>query len=80
MERTLYWYKGSLHILTSTYTTALTTRQVARKALFPPCLIEHMDIRKALLVKSLQRITNNHDLPQSQEEDKKKNEYKLNVR
>ena len=40
-ERSLYWYIGSLHILTSTYTTALTIKQVARKVLFPPCLIEH---------------------------------------
>ena len=35
MERSLYWYIGSLHILTNTYTTALTTaltnKQVARK-------------------------------------------------
>ena len=33
---------GSLHILTNTYTTDLTTKQVARKVLFPPCLIEHI--------------------------------------
>ena len=31
MERSLYWYIGSLHILTNTYTAALTTKQVARK-------------------------------------------------
>ena len=31
----------SLHILTNTYTTALTTKQVARKVLFPPCLIAY---------------------------------------
>ena len=35
---------GSLHILTNTYTTALTTKQFARKALFPPCLIEHIPL------------------------------------
>ena len=34
----------SLHILTNTYTTALTTKQVARKVLFPPCLIEHIPL------------------------------------
>ena len=31
MERSLYWYIGSLHILTNTYTTTLTIKQVARK-------------------------------------------------
>ena len=30
--------------MTNTYTTALTTEQVARKVLFPPCLIEHIPI------------------------------------
>ena len=35
---------GSLHILTNTYTTDLTTKQVARKVLFPPCLIEHIPL------------------------------------
>ena len=44
MERSLYWYIGSLHILTSTYTTALTAKQVARKVLFPPRLIEHIPL------------------------------------
>ena len=37
----LFWYIGSLHILSNTYTKALTTTQVAREELFPPCLIEH---------------------------------------
>ena len=41
---TLYWYIGSLHILTNTYTTTLTIKQVARKALFPPCLIQHVPL------------------------------------
>ena len=41
---TLYWYIGSLRILTNTYTTSLTTKQVARKVLFPPCLIEHIPL------------------------------------
>ena len=27
-----------------TYTTALTTKQVVRKVLFPPCLIEHIPL------------------------------------
>ena len=44
MESSLYWYIESLHILTNTYTTALTTKQVARKVLFPPCLIEHIPL------------------------------------
>ena len=35
---------GSLHILTNTYTTDLTTKQVARKVLFPPCLIEYIPL------------------------------------
>ena len=39
-----YWYIRSLHILTNTYTTALTTKQVARKVLFPPSLIEHIPL------------------------------------
>ena len=75
----MYWYIGSLHILTNTYTTALTIKQVARKVLFPPCLIQHiplsqikmtytkktlelnkcerrMDIQKALLIKSLEKL------------------------
>ena len=43
-ERSLFWYIGSLHILTNTYTTANTTKQVARKVLFPPCLIEHIPL------------------------------------
>ena len=34
----------TLHILTNTYTTALTIKQVARKVLFPPCLIEHIPL------------------------------------
>ena len=44
MERSLYWYIGSLRILTNAYTTALTTRQVASKALFPICLIEFIPL------------------------------------
>ena len=35
---------GSLHILTNTYTIALTTKQVVRKVLFLPCLIEHIPL------------------------------------
>ena len=34
----------SLHILTNTYTTALTTKQVAKKVSFPTCLIEHIPL------------------------------------
>ena len=33
-EETLYWYIGNLHILTNTYTTALTTKQVQGKCCF----------------------------------------------
>ena len=44
MERFLYWYIGNLHILTNTYTTALTTKQVARKVLFTPRLTEHIPL------------------------------------
>ena len=44
MERFLYWYIGNPHILTNTYTTALTTKQVARKVLFLPGLIEHVPL------------------------------------
>ena len=34
MERSLRLYTGRQRILTNTYTTALTTKQVARRALF----------------------------------------------
>ena len=44
MDKSLYWYIGSLSILTNTYTTALIIKQVARKVLFPPCLIEHVGL------------------------------------
>ena len=44
MERSLYWYKENLRILNNTYPTVLTTKQVARKVLFPPCLIEHFPL------------------------------------
>ena len=40
VERSLYWYIGSLHITTITYTAALTIKQVAKKVLFSPCLID----------------------------------------
>ena len=40
----VYWYIGSLHTLISTYTTALTILQVARKVLFLPCLTEHIPL------------------------------------
>ena len=33
MERCLYWYIRSLCILTNTYTTALTNKQVEKKTL-----------------------------------------------
>ena len=39
MEASLYWYIGSLCIMTNIYTTPLTTKQIARKKLFSPCLI-----------------------------------------
>ena len=42
MERFRFWQIGSLCILNNTYTTALITKQVARKMFFPPCLIEHI--------------------------------------
>ena len=44
MEKSLYLYIGGLHILTITYTTALTTKQVARKVLFPPCLTDNIPL------------------------------------
>ena len=40
----LYWYIGSLCILTITYTTALTTKRVTRKVFFPPFLIDHIPL------------------------------------
>ena len=44
MEGYLYWYIGSLCILTNACPRALTIKQVARKVLFPPCLIEHISL------------------------------------
>ena len=40
----LYLYTGSPAILTNTFTTALTTKQVAQKVLFPSCLLEHIPL------------------------------------
>ena len=40
----MYCYIGSLLILANTYTTALATKQIARKVLFLPCLIEHIPL------------------------------------
>ena len=40
MERSLHWHIGSSHTLTNSYTIALTTKQVAKRVLFPPFLIE----------------------------------------
>ena len=42
MERPQYWYIKNLRILKSTCTTALIPKQVARKVLFPSCLIKHI--------------------------------------
>ena len=42
IEGNPYCYIGSLRILTNTYITAFTTKQVARKAFFPHCLIQHI--------------------------------------
>ena len=44
MEQSLYWYIGNLCKLASTYSTALTREQVARKVLFPPSLISYSTI------------------------------------
>ena len=94
MERFLYWYIGSLHILTNTYTTALTTKQVARKVLFPPCLIEHIPLsqigvlkengyQESIISKIFKRITNNHSLPQLQQQiqaaDTQEEEIKMSI-
>ena len=40
MERSLYWYTGRLHILTFTYTAALTIKQNRRQVLSRPPLME----------------------------------------
>ena len=47
----------SLHILTNTYTTTLTTKQNAKKLLFPPFSIEHIplsQIKKTYTKKTLE--------------------------
>ena len=49
MERSLYWYIGSPCILTNTYTTALNTKQVAKKV-------------SSLFKKACSIITNKDDL------------------
>ena len=49
LGRYLYWNIRSLHILTNTYTAALTTKQVARKVLFLPCLIEHIPLLQIMM-------------------------------
>ena len=51
IERSLYWYIGSLSTLTNTYTTALTTNEVVRKVLFPPCLIEYIPLSPTKMTK-----------------------------
>ena len=51
----------SLHMLTNTYTTALTTKQVARKVL------KENGFQENIISKIFKRITNNHSLPQSQQ-------------
>ena len=67
MEKSLYWYIGNLRILTNTYTTTLTTKQVARKDSIitnkddlykenARIKQRRMDIRKVLLVKSLREL------------------------
>ena len=50
MEISLYWYLGSLRILTNTYTTALTPKQVASKVLLTPCLIEHIPLSPTKMI------------------------------
>ena len=44
MCRCLYLYIGSLRILTNMYNTALAAKQVGRRVLFPPFLIEHIPL------------------------------------
>ena len=56
MERSLYWYIGSLRILTNTYTTALTTKQGVRKVLFTPNRGYSIIINKDDLYKENARI------------------------
>ena len=50
------WYIRSLRILTNTYTTALTTKQVARKVLFPSCLIEHIPLSQIKITHTKKRL------------------------
>ena len=49
-------YRNTPHILTNTYTTALTTKQVARKVLFPPCLIEHSPLSQIKMTYTKKRL------------------------
>ena len=43
-EKNSVWQIGNLHILTKTFSTALTNKQVARKVLLPPFLLEHIPL------------------------------------
>ena len=59
MERSLSWYIGSLRILTNTCTTALTTKQLARKVLFSPCLIEDIPLSQIKMTYTKQVLKEN---------------------
>ena len=50
MGRFLYWYIGTLHTLTDTYTVAPTTKQVARKVLLSLYLTEHIPLSQIKMV------------------------------
>ena len=78
MEGSLFWHIGRLPILINSYNTTVTTKQVARKMLFPPCLIEHIPLSqikttytKKTLNKIFQRITNaSHRYPGGRDQNK----------
>ena len=80
MKRSLYWYIGSLQILTNTYITAHQTscKKSVVSSLFNGAsyiITNKNDLHKenvrikqgSIISKIFRRITNNHSLPQSQQ-------------
>ena len=83
MERSLYWYIGSLRILTNTSATALATKQVARQVLFPlfnkkyPIIANKDDLtKKQSHLVSVITTKASHKYPRGRDQ----NKYKFTVR
>ena len=91
MEKSLYWYIGSLHILTNTYTTALTHQTSCKESVVSSLfnraysiitnkddlhkenarikqVLKENGYQESIISKIFKRITNNHSLPQLQQQ------------